>query len=90
MIPPFGVAIVPPSPSTLTGRAVGDFGHSFADAHLYVNHLDQARLQLEREPRALPHVTLNPRIRSVVDFRYEDVLVEGYDPAPAIRAPIAV
>ena len=73
-----------------TGLEPGDFVHSFGDVHLYTNHLDQARLQLEREPRALPVLRLNPAIRSVLDFRFEDVLVEGYDPAPAIRAPVAV
>ena len=73
-----------------TGLAPGDFVHTFGDAHLYVNHLEQARLQLEREPRALPLLRLDPSVRSVLDFRYDDVRVEGYDPAPAIRAPVAV
>ena len=73
-----------------TGLEPGDFVHSFGDAHLYLNHLDQARLQLEREPRSLPALKLNPRVRSVFDFRYDDVSVENYDPAPAIRAPVAV
>ena len=73
-----------------TGLEPGEFVHSFGDAHLYLNHLDQARLQLEREPRPLPRLRLDPAVRSVVDFAYEDVTVEGYDPAPAIRAPVAV
>ena len=73
-----------------TGLAAGDFVHTFGDAHLYLNHLDQARLQLERDPRALPRLQLNPTVRSVVDFAYDDISLEGYDPAPAIRAPVAV
>jgi thymidylate synthase len=73
-----------------TGLEPGDFVHSFGDAHLYTNHLEQARLQLTRQPRALPTLVLNPKAGSVFDFAYEDILVEGYDPAPAIRAPVAV
>ncbi len=73
-----------------TGLLPGDFVHTFGDAHLYQNHLDQARLQLGRQPRLLPTLRLNPAVKSVFDFRSEDVTVEGYDPAPAIRAPVAV
>ncbi|GMU65824.1 MAG: thymidylate synthase [Acidobacteriota bacterium] len=74
----------------VTGLEPGEFVHTFGDAHLYSNHLEQARLQLEREPRALPTLALNPQIRSIFDFRYEDVTISGYDPHPAIKAPIAV
>ncbi|KAB1073897.1 thymidylate synthase [Methylobacterium planeticum] len=74
----------------VTDLVPGDFVHTFGDAHLYVNHLEQARLQLGRAPRPLPRLRLNPAIRAVEDFRFADVNVEGYDPHPAIRAPIAV
>ena len=73
-----------------TGLRPGEFVHTLGDAHLYLNHLDQARLQLTREPRVLPRLVLNPQVSSVLDFAFEDVAVEGYDPAPAIRAPVAV
>jgi thymidylate synthase len=72
-----------------TGLRVGEFVHTLGDAHLYNNHLDQARIQLEREPRPLPTLRLAP-VRSIFDYRYEDVAIEGYDPHPAIKAPIAV
>jgi len=72
------------------GLAPGEFVHTLGDAHMYVNHVDQIRLQLQREPRALPKLKLNPDIRSVFDFDVGDVSVEGYDPHPAIKAPVAV
>ncbi|GAB4385126.1 MAG: thymidylate synthase [Phycisphaerales bacterium] len=74
----------------VVGLEPGEFVHTFGDVHLYSNHVEQARLQLTREARALPRVVLNPRVRSVFDFRYEDIAIEGYEPHPAIRAPVAV
>ena len=69
---------------------VGDFVHTLGDAHLYSNHLDQAREQLSREPRALPKLVLNPEVRDLFAFHYDDISFDGYDPHPAIRAPVAV
>ena len=74
----------------VTGLGVGDFVHTLGDAHLYVNHLDQAREQLSRTPRALPVLRLNPGARDIFAFRYEDIEIVGYDPHPAIKAPVAV
>jgi len=68
----------------------GDFVHTFGDAHLYSNHLEQAQQQLERKPRTQPTLRLNPEVRSIGDFRYEDFHLEDYDPHPHIRAPISV
>jgi thymidylate synthase len=74
----------------VTELAPGDFVHTLGDAHLYLNHLDQAREQLTREPRALPRLELDPSCREIDDFELDSIDVVGYDPHPAIRAPIAV
>ncbi|GGE85643.1 thymidylate synthase [Stappia taiwanensis] len=74
----------------VTGYEPGDFVHSLGDAHLYLNHLDQARTQVAREPRPLPRMALNPNVTDLFAFRFEDFTLEGYDPHPHISAPIAV
>lgn len=74
----------------VTDLEPGEFVHTLGDAHLYLNHVEQARIQLEREPRRLPGLRLNPRRRSLDEFDVDDVELVGYDPHPAIRAPIAV
>ncbi|MTI33132.1 thymidylate synthase [Xanthovirga aplysinae] len=72
------------------GLEYGEFIHTFGDAHLYLNHIDQAKLQLSREPRALPQMELNPEIKSIFDFKFEDFKLENYDPHPHIKAPVAI
>jgi len=74
----------------VTNLKPGDFVHTFGDAHLYLNHLEQTDLQLSREPRALPTMKLNPAVRSIFDFRFEDFTLEGYNPHPHIKAEVAV
>ncbi len=74
----------------VTGLEVGDFVHTIGDAHLYLNHLEQAKLQLSRTPKKLPTLKLNPERKSIFDFVYEDFVIEGYEPEPGIKAPIAV
>lgn len=73
-----------------TGLELGDFVHTLGDAHLYNNHLEQARLQLSRNPRPLPIMRINPTVRDLFKFRYEDFTLESYDPHPHIKAPVAV
>lgn len=74
----------------VTGLKPGDFIHTTGDTHLYLNHLDQARLQLTRTPRPLPVMKINPDVKSIFDFQYEDFQLEGYDPYPHIKAEVSV
>lgn len=73
-----------------TGLRAGDFVHTLGDAHIYSNHFEQARLQLTREPRRLPRMTINPEVKDIFDFKYEDFSLEDYDPHPHIKATVAV
>lgn len=74
----------------VTGLGVGDFVHTFGDAHIYTNHIDQVKTQLEREHRPLPSLKLNPEVRDLFAFTFDDIAIENYDPHPAIKAPVAV
>jgi thymidylate synthase len=74
----------------VTGLKPGECVHTLGDAHLYLNHLDQAREQLSRTPKALPQMKLNAQVKDIFGFQYEDFTLEGYDPYPTIKAPIAV
>ncbi|HSU57169.1 MAG TPA: thymidylate synthase, partial [Candidatus Dormibacteraeota bacterium] len=90
---PFNVAsyaVLTMMVAQVCGLKPGTFVHTFGDLHLYANHLQQARLQLTREPRSLPQMRLNPEINDIHDFKFEDFELTAYDPHPGIKAPIAV
>jgi thymidylate synthase len=74
----------------VTGLKAGEFVHTMGDAHLYSNHLEQVKLQLTREHKPLPRLLLNPNVNNIFDFKFEDILIEGYDPHPAIKAEVAI
>lgn len=74
----------------VTGLEAGEFIHTLGDAHIYLNHVDQVKLQLTREPRPLPHMALNPEVKRIFDFQYEDFQLTGYDPHPHIKGEVAI
>ncbi|MFA6305024.1 MAG: thymidylate synthase [Patescibacteria group bacterium] len=74
----------------VTNKELGDFVHTFGDVHIYSNHLDQVKLQLSRTPKALPTMKINPEIKNIFDFKFEDFTLENYNPDPGIKAPIAI
>ena len=84
------MAEVLPHVAQATGLKPGEFVHSFGDAHLYLNHLDQAREQLSRKPYPLPVMRLNPAVKDIFEFKFEDFTLAGYQAHPSIKAPIAV
>jgi thymidylate synthase len=74
----------------VTGLKLGEFIHTFGDAHIYLNHLEQVNLQLSREPRPLPKMIINPEVKSIFDFKFDDFTLEGYDPHPHIKGAVAI
>jgi len=74
----------------VTGLKAGDFVHTLGDAHIYTNHFEQVKLQLSREPRPLPKMIINPQVKSIFDFKFEDFELIGYDPYPHIKGEVAV
>ena len=72
------------------GLKAGDFVHTFGDTHIYLNHIEQVKLQLSRETRALPKMNINPDVKNIFDFKYEDFTLTGYDPHPIIRGAVSV
>jgi thymidylate synthase len=90
---PFNIAsyaLLTMAMAQVTGHKPGEFIHTLGDAHLYLNHLEQAKLQLERQPKPFPRLRVNPAVKDIFGFAYEDFTLEGYEPHPAIKAPIAV